>query len=160
MPLIFCLNDWNHREEHSWFVGIRLHRAPGWRYNICAYYRWDDRSSVVTPDEEVFYLVAFLRSALSDSDDPTQSLEYLSQQNQKILEFCDEVGIEMKQYLPHHPSRTEWARHFGPKWARFVRRKAQFDPKFILGTGQGIFQPSSSPLSLLFPSWGPHGSHQ
>ncbi|URD97054.1 cytokinin dehydrogenase [Musa troglodytarum] len=115
-------------------------------------HKWDDRSSVVTPDEEVFYLVAFLRSALSDSDDPTQSLEYLSQQNQKILEFCDEVGIGIKQYLPHHPTRTEWARHFGPKWARFVRRKAQFDPKFILGTGQGIFHPSSSPLSLLFPS--------
>ncbi|KAJ8513028.1 hypothetical protein OPV22_003462 [Ensete ventricosum] len=116
-------------------------------------HKWDDRSSVVTPDEEVFYLVAFLRSALSDSDDSTQSLGYLSQQNQKILEFCDEVGIEIKQYLPHHPSRTEWARHFGPKWGRFVRRKAQFDPKFILGTGQGIFQPSSSPLSLLlFPS--------
>ncbi|RWW21755.1 hypothetical protein GW17_00014085 [Ensete ventricosum] len=65
----------------------------------------------------MFYLVAFLRSALPDSGDPTQSLEYLSRQNKKILDFCDDAGIEIKQYLPVHRSRAEWARHFGPKWA-------------------------------------------
>ncbi|CAL9075378.1 unnamed protein product [Musa acuminata var. zebrina] len=30
--------------------------------------------------------------------------------------------------IPHHPTRPGWARHFGPTWDRFVRRKAQFDP--------------------------------
>ena len=114
--------------------------------------RWDERSSAVTPDEEVFYLVGFLRSALPDSGESTQSLEYLSQQNERILAFCDEAGIEVKQYLPHHLTRAEWARHFGTKWDRFLRLKAEFDPKGILGSGQGIFPPSSSPFSSLFPS--------
>ncbi|CAL9756492.1 unnamed protein product [Musa acuminata subsp. burmannicoides] len=31
--------------------------------------------------------------------------------------------------IPHHPTRARWAHHFGPRWARFVRQKAQFDPK-------------------------------
>ncbi|CAL9194590.1 unnamed protein product [Musa hybrid cultivar] len=107
-------------------------------------HKWDDRSSVVTPHEDTFYLVAFLRSALPDSGDPTQSLEYLSRQNKKILEFCDDAGIEIKQYLPDHRSRAKWARHFGPKWGRFLRRKDRFDPKCMLATGQGILPPSSS----------------
>lgn len=106
----------------------------------------------MTPDEDVFYLVAFLRSALPESGDSTQSLEYLSRQNREILEFCRHAGIEIKQYLPYHTTRTEWAQHFGRKWPRFLRYKAQFDPKCILGSGQGIFQPSPSPYSFLFPS--------
>nr|XP_010907734.1 cytokinin dehydrogenase 5 [Elaeis guineensis] len=110
-------------------------------------HKWDERSSVVTPDEEVFYVVAFLRSALPDSDESTQSLEYLSDQNERILAFCDEAGIEVKQYLPHHVTRAEWARHFGAKWGRFLKLKAQFDPECILGLGQGIFLPASSPCS-------------
>ncbi|EHA8587671.1 Cytokinin dehydrogenase 5 [Cocos nucifera] len=114
--------------------------------------KWDERSSAVTPDEEVFYLVAFLRSALPDPDESTQSLEYLSDQNERILAFCDESGIEVKQYLPHQETRAEWARHFGPKWSRFLKLKAQFDPKCILGSGQGIFPLASFPCSSLLPS--------
>ncbi|XP_072988160.1 cytokinin dehydrogenase 5 [Typha latifolia] len=115
-------------------------------------HKWDERSSVVTPDEEVFYLVALLRSALPDSGESTQSLEYLSKQNQQILDFCDESGIEVKQYLPHYRTQSDWARHFGPKWERFLRLKSEFDPKFILGTGQGIFQSISSISSSSFSS--------
>ncbi|KAG6492797.1 hypothetical protein ZIOFF_047764 [Zingiber officinale] len=116
-------------------------------------HKWDERSSAVTPDEDVFYLVAFLRSALPDSDDPTQSLTYLKRQNQEILEFCNhaQIKIKIKQYLPHYKTQEEWASHFGPKWNRFVERKARYDPKCVLGSGQGIFQLSSSPSSL-FPS--------
>ncbi|KAG6489648.1 hypothetical protein ZIOFF_050924 [Zingiber officinale] len=114
-------------------------------------HKWDERSSAVTPDEDVFYLVAFLRSALPDSDDPTQSLTYLKRQNQEILEFCHHAQIKIKQYLPHYKTQEEWASHFGPKWNRFVDCKARFDPKCVLGSGQGIFQRSSSPSSL-FPS--------
>ncbi|WOK99397.1 cytokinin dehydrogenase 5 [Canna indica] len=114
--------------------------------------KWDERSSAVTPDEDVFYLVAFLRSALPGSDDSTQTLEYLNQQNREILEFCDRSGIEIKQYLPHHTTRADWVRHFGPKWDQFLRRKAWFDPKSILGTGQAIFQLCSPLHSLLLPS--------
>uniref|UniRef100_A0A1D1XQL9 cytokinin dehydrogenase n=1 Tax=Anthurium amnicola TaxID=1678845 RepID=A0A1D1XQL9_9ARAE len=109
--------------------------------------KWDERTSVVTPEEDVFYLVAFLRSALDGSGEETQSLEFLGRQNERILEFCRGAGIGAKQYLPHHEGgRRGWEEHFGPKWGDFLRRKMEFDPKAILGTGQGIFQLNSVPL--------------
>ncbi|KAA8537577.1 hypothetical protein F0562_027185 [Nyssa sinensis] len=103
--------------------------------------KWDERTSVVTPDEDIFYLVALLRSAL-DTGDETQSLDYLTNQNRLILKFCDEAGINMKQYLPHYPTQEEWMDHFGDKWSLFYRRKMEFDPRRILATGQRIFKPS------------------
>ncbi|XP_068647474.1 cytokinin dehydrogenase 5-like [Aristolochia californica] len=103
--------------------------------------KWDERSSAVTPDEDIFYLVALLRSALSSGDE-TQTLDYLSRQNQEILAFCDKAGIHVKQYLPHYTTQSEWEHHFGPKWDTFLKRKIEFDPKGILATGQRIFSPS------------------
>jgi cytokinin dehydrogenase len=97
----------------------------------------------------VFYLVAFLRSAVPDSTEPSRTLEYLIQQNEKILEFCDGSGIEVKQYLPHYETQAEWARHFGQNWARFIHRKSEFDPKSILAVGQRIFEPMGSHSSLV-----------
>ncbi|XP_024030307.1 cytokinin dehydrogenase 5 isoform X2 [Morus notabilis] len=103
--------------------------------------KWDQRSSAVTPDEDVFYLVALLRSAL-DTADETQSLEYLMHQNRQILRFCAAAGIKAKQYLPHYTTQQEWVDHFGDKWAQFHKRKMEFDPRHILATGQRIFTPS------------------
>ncbi|KAK6115297.1 hypothetical protein DH2020_007566 [Rehmannia glutinosa] len=103
--------------------------------------KWDEKSSVVTPDEDVFYLVALLRSAL-DNGDETQGLDYLSNQNRQILRFCEETGINVKQYLPHYTTQQEWKHHFGDKWSLFSRRKLEFDPRRILATGQRIFTPS------------------
>ncbi|NP_001347058.1 Cytokinin dehydrogenase 5 precursor [Zea mays] len=106
-------------------------------------HKWDPRSSAVTPDEEVFYLVAFLRSALPGAP---ESLEALARQNQRILDFCAGAGIGAKQYLPGHKARHEWAEHFGAaRWDRFARLKAEFDPRAILAAGQGIFRPPGSP---------------
>lgn len=104
--------------------------------------KWDHRSSVVTPDEQVFYLVAFLRSALDTGGDETQTLEYLTNQNRQILRFCDDAGIKLKQYLPHYTTQEEWMDHFGDKWPQFYQRKMEFDPRRILATGQRIFKPS------------------
>ncbi|GMH23395.1 hypothetical protein Nepgr_025238 [Nepenthes gracilis] len=53
--------------------------------------KWDDLMSTVTPDEDVFYLVALLRSALN-GDDRTQTLEYLTEQNSQILKFCRDTA--------------------------------------------------------------------
>ncbi|KAF8405294.1 hypothetical protein HHK36_010196 [Tetracentron sinense] len=103
--------------------------------------KWDERSSVVTPDEDIFYVVALLRSAL-DSGEETKTLEYLTNQNRQILRFCDEAGIKAKQYLPLYTTQEEWMDHFGDKWPLFLKRKIEFDPKRILATGQRIFQPS------------------
>ncbi|XP_038716240.1 cytokinin dehydrogenase 5-like [Tripterygium wilfordii] len=108
--------------------------------------KWDRRSSAVTPDEDVFYLVAFLRSALDDGEE-TRILEYLTNQNRQILRFCDDAGIKVKQYLPHYTTRQEWMEHFGDKWELFSQRKMEFDPRFILASGQRIFE-LSSPIKL------------
>ncbi|KAL6295649.1 hypothetical protein ACE6H2_003791 [Prunus campanulata] len=105
--------------------------------------KWDQRSSVVTPDEDIFYLVALLRSAL-DTGDETHTLEHLTNQNRQILKFCDDAGIKVKQYLPHYTTQEEWMDHFGDKWGQFYQRKMDFDPRRILATGQRIFSPSSS----------------
>ncbi|KAF2324624.1 hypothetical protein GH714_015701 [Hevea brasiliensis] len=118
--------------------------------------KWDQRSSVVTPDEDVFYLVALLRSAL-DNGEETQTLEYLSNQNRQILRFCDDAGIKVKQYLPHYTTQQEWMDHFGDKWSQFYQKKMEFDPRRILATGQRIFMPSflasSSPSSGSVAPW-------
>lgn len=107
-------------------------------------HRWNNKSSAVTPDEDVFYLVAFLRSALDDGIE-IQTLEYLMNQNHQILRYCDDEKINIKQYLPHYTSEQEWIHHFGNKWAQFSKRKMEFDPKYILATGQSIFKPSFNP---------------
>ncbi|KAK6939421.1 Cytokinin dehydrogenase 1, FAD/cytokinin binding domain, partial [Dillenia turbinata] len=103
--------------------------------------KWDDRTSVITPDEDVFYLVALLRSAL-DTSDETQTLDYLTNQNRRILKFCEDAKINIKQYLPHYTTQQHWMDHFGDKWDRFERRKLAYDPRHILATGQRIFEPN------------------
>ncbi|XP_047324786.1 cytokinin dehydrogenase 5-like [Impatiens glandulifera] len=103
--------------------------------------KWDERTSVVLPKDQVFYLVAFLRSALSDGDE-TQTLEYLSNQNRQILSFCAAAGIQHKQYLPHYTTQEGWKEHFGDRWPQFYNRKMEFDPRHILASGQRIFKPS------------------
>lgn len=103
-------------------------------------HKWDERTLVVTPNEEVFYLVALLRSALENGEE-TQTLEYLTDQNRRILKFCEEAKIGVKQYLPHYTTQQEWINHFGEKWDKFHKMKMEFDPKRILATGQRIFGP-------------------
>jgi len=98
--------------------------------------KWDSRMSAVTPNEDVFYLVAFLRSAIPAT---TERLDYLIDQNQKILNFCQRAGLGAKQYLPHHTTEQDWKTHFGEKWDIFVQRKTAYDPNAILAPGQRIF---------------------
>ncbi|KAI9192566.1 hypothetical protein LWI28_024814 [Acer negundo] len=96
--------------------------------------KWDDRMSAVIPDEEVFYTVGFLHSCGFDN------WKAFDDQNKEILKFCDNAGIEVKQYLPHHTTKEDWIKHFGSsRWKTFSERKAQFDPKMILSPGQRIF---------------------
>ncbi|KAM6544339.1 hypothetical protein CsatB_008786 [Cannabis sativa] len=112
-------------------------------------HKWNERSSVVTPDEEVFYVVGLLRSAASsgsanndsinDDIDETQSVEYLSQQNDDIVKYCGEAGIMVKKYLPHFETQEEWMDHYGQKWDHFLKLKNKFDPRRVLATGQRIF---------------------
>ncbi|XP_020585084.1 cytokinin dehydrogenase 3-like [Phalaenopsis equestris] len=95
--------------------------------------KWNERMSTAIPDEEVFYSIGILLS--SERND----LESLKNQNAKILNFCDQLGMNYKQYLPHYTTREGWMRHFGKKWKRFVEMKNKYDPKAILSPGQQIF---------------------
>ncbi|CAM0910211.1 unnamed protein product [Alopecurus aequalis] len=96
--------------------------------------KWDDRMTTVTPDEDVFYAVGLLRSAVAAGD-----LERLERENEAVLDFCDRAGKGCKQYLPHHASQEGWRRHFGAKWGRVAELKATYDPRAILSPGQGVF---------------------
>ncbi|KAI3788258.1 hypothetical protein L2E82_01018 [Cichorium intybus] len=105
--------------------------------------RWNTKTSMVTPTEDIFYLVAFLSSAMPSSTG-TDSLEYILSQNKRILEVCETANLETKQYLPHYNTQEEWKTHFGSQWEVFVRRKLTYDPLAILTPGQRIFQKGTS----------------
>ncbi|KAI3711557.1 hypothetical protein L1987_70096 [Smallanthus sonchifolius] len=97
--------------------------------------RWDDRMSVVIPeDDDMFYTAAILNAA-----GPAVDPAVIEEQNKKILEYCNKSGIKIKQYFPHYTRKVGWMKHFGNKWSAFKERKEQFDPKMILSPGQRIF---------------------
>lgn len=106
--------------------------------------RWDDRMTTATPDEDVFYNVGLLRSAVAAGG---HDLEQLERENAAVLEFCDREAIGCKQYLPHHASRGGWRRHFGEKWNTFAALKRKYDPRAILSPGQGIFSAGDDDLT-------------
>lgn len=95
---------------------------------------------MVTPEEDIIYLVAFLSSALPGTD----GLEHIMTQNQHILDFCAKAELGAKQYLPHYHTQDEWRAHFGTQWETFVQRKSAYDPLAILAPGQRIFQKAIS----------------
>ncbi|KDP40485.1 hypothetical protein JCGZ_24484 [Jatropha curcas] len=105
--------------------------------------KWDNRTSAVIPEEDIFYLVAFLSSAVPSSTG-TDGLEHILTQNRRILEFCGTAHLGVKQYLPHYTKHEDWQAHFGPQWEIFVRRKSTYDPLAILAPGQRIFQKAIS----------------
>ncbi|KAI9123228.1 hypothetical protein K1719_006117 [Acacia pycnantha] len=95
--------------------------------------KWDDKMSAMIPDEDIFYVVSFLHTSTYDQ------MEAYTEQNQMVLQFCEEAGIQIKKYLPQNLTRKQWMDHFGDKWKLFQQRKVQYDPKHILSPGQAIF---------------------
>ncbi|XP_028766668.1 cytokinin dehydrogenase 1-like [Neltuma alba] len=108
--------------------------------------RWNNRTSLVTPEEDVFYLVAFLSSAVPFSTGK-DSLDYIQRRNERIIEFCERAQLGVKQYLAHHRTQEEWEGHFGTRWQVMRRRKSEYDPLAILAPGHRIFQ---KPMSTTF----------
>ncbi|KAF7148379.1 hypothetical protein RHSIM_Rhsim03G0032100 [Rhododendron simsii] len=101
--------------------------------------KWNNKTSMVTPHEEIFYLVAFLSSAIPYSTGK-DGLAHILNQNKRIIDFCETALLGMKQYVPHYTTQEAWQTHFGAQWDVFVRRKSQYDPLAILAPGQRIFQ--------------------
>ena len=106
---------------------------------IYSIFRWDNRTSAVIPEEDIFYLVAFLSSAVPSSTG-TDGLEYILSRNKRILDFCKTARLGVKQYLPHYTTQEEWRTHFGPRWEAFAQRKSAYDPLAILAPGHRIFR--------------------
>lgn len=94
---------------------------------------------MVTPEEDIFYMVAFLSSAMPSSTGK-DGLQHILTQNRRILDFCKTAVIRVKQYLPHYSTREDWKVHFGSQWEDFVGRKSAYDPLAILAPGQRIFR--------------------
>ncbi|KAL2320714.1 hypothetical protein Fmac_029683 [Flemingia macrophylla] len=105
--------------------------------------RWNRKTSLVTPEEDVFYLVAFLSSAVPNSTG-ADSLEHILAQNKRIIDFCTHAQLRVKQYLPHYSTEEEWKAHFGSLWEKFVERKRAYDPLSLLAPGHRIFQKAVS----------------
>ncbi|KAJ3686519.1 hypothetical protein LUZ61_015683 [Rhynchospora tenuis] len=97
--------------------------------------KWDDEMSAVTPNEEVFYVISLLWSAVANDSNSLVDL------NNKVFSICEDYSLGCKQYLPHFTNQEEWQKQFGNKWTRFVSRKKKYDPKAILSPGQNIFTP-------------------
>ncbi|XP_075510993.1 cytokinin dehydrogenase 9-like [Primulina tabacum] len=106
---------------------------------------WDNRTSFVLPEEDIFYLVAFLPHAVPSSTEH-DGLQYILSLNKRILDFCEVANLGVKQYLPHYTTREEWQAHFGRRWEIFMQRKLAYDPLAILAPGQRIFQKAVSIL--------------
>ncbi|KAI4319616.1 hypothetical protein MLD38_033196 [Melastoma candidum] len=111
--------------------------------------RWNNETSLVTPDEDVFYIVAFLSSPIPSAS-TRDSVEHILARNQRIVNYCFRMITGCKQYLPHYSTQEEWRAHFGPKWEVMMRRKLLYDPLAILAPRQRIFQ-KRRPLRALNP---------
>ncbi|XP_012086231.2 cytokinin dehydrogenase 1-like [Jatropha curcas] len=101
--------------------------------------KWNNRTSLITPGEDIFYLVAFLSSAVPSSKGK-EGLQHILAQQQRILDSCSKADLGVKQYLPHYSTQQEWQAHFGSQWEVFVQRKSTYDPLAILAPGQRIFR--------------------
>ncbi|KAJ7982278.1 putative Cytokinin dehydrogenase [Quillaja saponaria] len=107
--------------------------------------KWNNRTSVIIPEEDIFYLVAILTSAFPSSTG-SDGLEHILTQNKRILEFCETAKLGVKQYLPYYTTQEEWRTHFGQQWEAFLQRKISYDPLAILAPGQRIFSKSNTLL--------------
>ncbi|PKI44086.1 hypothetical protein CRG98_035523 [Punica granatum] len=112
-------------------IGGRLLVYPVLRH------KFDDRTSLVLPEAEIFYIVSILRLGLPIPNEP--SVESMIAQNKEIIKVCEDNAFDYKLYLWNYETQEEWKTHFGKKWGIFAGRKMIFDPKAILSPGQNIF---------------------
>lgn len=100
--------------------------------------KWDERTSVVLPDGDIFYIVALLR--FTNLYEKSASVSDLVLQNHEIVQLCVRNGLNFKLYLPHYNTEDGWKQHFGDRWSWFVEMKSRFDPMAILAPGQKVFR--------------------
>ncbi|GAA0175718.1 oxidase [Lithospermum erythrorhizon] len=101
--------------------------------------KFDNRTSFVPPDDDVFYMIALLFHANASSIG-IDGLEFLNDRNKRVLDFIEANQVGAKEYLPQYSTQEDWKAHFGPRWDAFVQKKITYDPLAILSPGQRIFQ--------------------
>ncbi|RAL53848.1 hypothetical protein DM860_004319 [Cuscuta australis] len=102
--------------------------------------KWDNKTSLVFPDEDIFYLTSFLPRA-NLSSNGTDGLDFMFKQRQKILDFCESAGIGEKQYFPFYETPEEYkSKHYSEEqWKLLSQRKLMYDTSCTLAPGHNIF---------------------
>ncbi|HWG26684.1 FAD-binding protein [Actinospica sp.] len=101
------------------------------------------RPFVRTPDGDLAFLFALLRTASPDTD--SISVAEALARNRTL--YDNAVAVGATQYpIGSIPDLTseDWARQYGPELARFDALKRRFDPHRVMTPGQGVFAPSRS----------------
>ena len=91
-----------------------------------------------TPDSDLVFLFAVLRTASPDTDALTVPKALAGN---RVL-YDDAVAVGATQYpIGSIPDldRADWATQYGPEAARFAAAKERYDPCSIMTPGQGIF---------------------
>nr|ABN05765.1 hypothetical protein MtrDRAFT_AC148775g30v2 [Medicago truncatula] len=65
-------------------------------------------------------------------------------QNHDILQFCNDAGIKIKEYLTRNKTHQEWVEHFGTKCNCLKREKLNLIPKEYCHQGKGFFSRQSA----------------
>ena len=90
------------------------------------------------PDGDTFFLFGLLRNAIPPTAE--RSAELVAA-NRALFERARAVGGFFYPVDSVPMSVSDWRRHFGRRWPRFVVAKRTFDPDVLLTPGQGIFPP-------------------
>ncbi|MCE7986717.1 MAG: FAD-binding protein [Caldilinea sp. CFX5] len=89
-----------------------------------------------TPNEERVLLFGLMRTTLPPTPDHVQAQVA---ENRRIYERAVAQGGCYYPIDSVPMTLTDWQQHFGAQWCAFTAAKEQFDPKYLLNPGQGIF---------------------
>ncbi|MFI1393750.1 FAD-binding protein [Streptomyces sp. NPDC020681] len=88
------------------------------------------------PDGPVPYLFAILRA--TPPDDPT-TIDRLLEANRSAYDIARAAGGHRYPVGSIPFTKPDWRRHFGPTWPTLAAARRRYDPRGVLGPGQGIF---------------------
>ena len=95
------------------------------------------RPFIKTPNEEIIYLFAILRT----TEPNLEAVNALLAKNRFWFERARDIGGKSYPVNALPFSREDWIEHFDESWETFIQLKAELDPQKLLTPGQGIFKP-------------------
>ncbi|AES65432.1 cytokinin dehydrogenase 1, FAD and cytokinin-binding protein [Medicago truncatula] len=91
------------------------------------------------PDSATDYTLDLLHAAKG-----LDEVKAFQAQNHDILQFCNDAGIKIKEYLTRNKTHQEWVEHFGTKCNCLKREKLNLIPKEYCHQGKGFFSRQSA----------------